>query len=59
VLKSNKQVFGQIAINSEFLAKWIEGTLKGLIPFITHSKNKKIGTVTSRVWLSCRENLQK
>lgn len=61
VLRSNRQVFGQIATNSEFLAKWIERTLKklGLRPFIAHSRNRKVGTITFRVWLSGRENLQK
>lgn len=60
VLRSNKQVFAEIATKSEFLSGWIKGSLTqlGFRSFVTKYTNKN-GKVIFRVVISGKENLDK
>lgn len=60
VLRSNKQVFAEIATKSEFLSSWIKGSLTqlGFRSFVTKYTNKN-GKVIFRVVISGKENLDK
>lgn len=60
VLRSNKQVFAEIATKSEFLAYWIKCSLDKLNfrSFITRYTNEN-GKTIFRVMISGKENLQK